>query len=127
MREAFPIYGSGGFTSSSDQQLQEQFSGWAAQGIPRVKMKIGRDPQGDLQRVAAAREAIGSEVELFVDANSAYAREQALYYTQRFAGEYDVRWMEQPLDPEDVDGMAWLREVGPAHIDIADGAYGYGL
>jgi len=127
VREAFPIYGSGGFTSYSDQQLQDQFHNWAAQKIPRVKMKIGRDPQRDLQRVAAAREAIGLDVELFVDANSAYDRKQALYYTQRFAGDFDVRWMEQPLDPEDVEGMAWLRAVGPGHLDIADGEYGYDL
>lgn len=127
VREAFPIYGSGGFTSYSDKQLQKQFSGWAEQGIPRVKMKIGREPQRDLQRVASAREAIGANVELFVDANSAYDRKQALYYTQRFAEEFDVRWMEQPLDPDDVEGMAWLRAVGPARLDIADGEYGYDL
>ena len=127
VRDALPIYGSGGFTSYSDKQLREQFIGWAAQGIARVKMKVGRDPQRDIQRVAVAREAIGSDVELFVDANSAYDRKHALYYTQRFAEKYDVRWMEQPLDPEDVDGMAWLRAVGPANLDIADGEYGYDL
>jgi len=127
VRDAFPIYGSGGFTSYSDQQLEEQFHGWAAQNIPRVKMKIGREPQRDLQRVAAAREAIGLDVELFVDANGAYDRKQALYYTQRFADDFDVRWMEQPLDSEDVDGMAWLRQNGPARLDIADGEYGYDL
>jgi L-alanine-DL-glutamate epimerase-like enolase superfamily enzyme len=127
VREAFPIYGSGGFTSYSDQQLQEQFRGWAAQNISRVKMKIGREPQRDLQRVSAAREVIGLDVELFVDANSAYNRKQALYYTRLFADDFDVRWMEEPLDPEDVEGMAWLRAVGPARLDIADGEYGYDL
>lgn len=127
VRDALPIYGSGGFTSYSDQQLQEQFRGWAAQNIPRVKMKIGREPQRDLQRVAAARQAIGSHVELFVDANSAYNHKQALHYTQRFADDFDVRWMEQPLDPEDVEGMAWLRTVSLARLDIADGEYGYDL
>ncbi len=66
VREAAPVYGSGGFTSYSDRQLRDQFGGWAAQGITRVKMKIGRHPEDDLRRVRVAREAIGPDVELFV-------------------------------------------------------------
>ncbi len=54
-------------------QLCEQLAGWCAAGIPRVKMKIGRDPKADIERVAAAaRRAIGDDAELFVDANGAY-------------------------------------------------------
>src|SRR5438477_7860901 len=73
-REAVPIYGSGGFTSYSDAQLQKQLSGWVEQGIPRVKMKIGRDAPADIDRVRVARQAIGPDAELFVDANGAYSR-----------------------------------------------------
>ncbi|HEY9288426.1 MAG TPA: mandelate racemase, partial [Candidatus Dormibacteraeota bacterium] len=62
-RGEVPIYGSGGFTSYTIRQLQEQLSGWARQGIPRVKMKVGLDwgtrPEVDVMRVRAAREAIG--------------------------------------------------------------------
>lgn len=76
-RESAPIYGSGGFTSYSREQLQRQLGGWVAAGIPRVKMKIGRKPGDDPQRVAHAREAIGADAELFVDANGAYSRKQA--------------------------------------------------
>src|SRR6202044_288246 len=72
--ESVPIYGSGGFTSYTDTQLAEQLSGWAEQGIPRVKMKIGREPERDLERVKVAREAIGDQTELFVDANGALTR-----------------------------------------------------
>ncbi|MCX6968398.1 MAG: mandelate racemase [Verrucomicrobia bacterium] len=126
-RKTLPIYGSGGFTSYSKEQLQRQLGGWAEQGLTRVKMKVGRHPGLDLQRVHAAREAVGNNVELFVDANSAYSRKQALYYMKLFAGECDVRWMEQPLAPEDRAGMRWLREHGPARMELADGEYGYGL
>lgn len=126
-RESLPIYGSGGFTSYTDEQLQKQFCGWVEQGITKVKMKVGRDPDRDLHRVDVARKCIGKNVELFVDANSAYQRKQALYYMERFAEEYDVRWMEQPLIPEDREGMRWLRERGPARMEIADGEYGYAL
>ena len=50
-----PVYGSGGFTSYSIPQLQAQLAGWVASGMAAVKMKIGRDPGHDLERVAAAR------------------------------------------------------------------------
>ena len=68
VRESVPIYGSGGFTSYSDEQLQKQFAGWIEQGITRVKMKIGRDAAADVKRVGTARAAIGQSTELFVDA-----------------------------------------------------------
>lgn len=126
-RDAMPIYGSGGFTSYSDHQLCEQLAGWASEGIPRVKMKVGRNPEHDLKRVKLAREAIGDATELFVDANSAYHFKQALYYIQCFAEEADVRWMEQPLPPSDHDKLRFLREHSPAPLEIADGEYGYEL
>lgn len=126
-RSELPIYGSGGFTSYSCKQLERQFGGWVEQGISRVKMKVGREPDQDLERVRIARKAIGSEPELFVDANSAYDRKQALYYMERFAGDFDVRWMEQPLPPEDRFGMRFLRERSPARMDVTDGEYGYEL
>ena len=81
VRDAVPIYGSGGFTSYSERELCSQLAGWVERGIPRVKMKIGKDRgaswQEDIDRVRAARDAIGEDVELFVDANGAYDRKQA--------------------------------------------------
>ena len=125
VRASTPIYGSGGFCSYSDAQLSAQLGGWAEQGISGVKMKVGREPERDHHRAQIARAAIGPDTELFVDANSAYARKQALGFCRMFADEFDVRWMEQPLDPRDVEGMAWLRAVGPPRLEIADGEYGY--
>jgi len=82
-RERVPVYGSGGFTSCSIAELERQLGGWVADGIPRVKMKVGRDPERDVERVRAARKAIG-HAELFVDANGAYGRKQALDFAERF-------------------------------------------
>ena len=45
-------------------------------------MKIGTHPEQDPHRIAVAREAIGDEAELFIDANGAYSRKQALYFAQ---------------------------------------------
>ncbi len=83
--EDVPIYGSGGFCSYSDERLCEQLGGWAEAGIPRVKMKVGREPERDPVRLDAAREAIGDDVELYVDANGAFARKEALAWAERYA------------------------------------------
>ncbi|HEY1371433.1 MAG TPA: enolase C-terminal domain-like protein [Candidatus Binatia bacterium] len=126
MRDAIPVYGSGGFTSYSIQQLQAQLGGWARDGIGMVKMKIGRDAEQDAERVAAARAAIGRGVELFVDANGAYTRKQALAQAERFAASR-VTWFEEPVSSDDLEGLRLLRDRGPAGMNIAAGEYGYDL
>ena len=124
VRAGAAIYGSGGFTSYSDQKLAEQLSGWVDQGIRSVKMKIGRDPQRDIERVRAAREAIGTDAELFVDANGAYSRKQALLQAELFA-EFGVGWFEEPVSSDDLAGLRLLRDRAPAGMEIAAGEYGY--
>lgn len=126
VRERVAIYGSGGFTSYSLDQLQQQLGGWARQGIGRVKMKIGTDPGQDLARVEAARDAIGPHTELFVDANGAYTRKQALLFAEQFAA-LDVVWFEEPVSSDDLEGLRLLRDRAPAGMDIAAGEYGYDL
>src|SRR6185437_4375871 len=125
--ESVPVYGSGGFTTYSNKKLQEQLGGWAAQGISRVKMKIGSHPQEDLDRVRAARQAIGDDVELFVDANGAFTRKQALAFARRLYEEFGVVWFEEPVSSDDLAGLHLLRNRGPGGMDIAAGEYGYDL
>ena len=126
VREGVPVYGSGGFTSYSLRQLQAQLGGWVEQGIPRVKMKIGTHPEDDFARVKAAREAIGPQTELFVDANGAYSRKQALAFAEKFAG-LGVSWFEEPVSSDDLEGLRLIRDRAPAGMDIAAGEYGYDL
>jgi L-alanine-DL-glutamate epimerase-like enolase superfamily enzyme len=61
---------------------------------------------------------------LFVDANGAYSRKQALNLARSFA-EYDVAWFEEPVSSDDLEGLRLLRDRTPAEIDIAAGEYGY--
>jgi L-alanine-DL-glutamate epimerase-like enolase superfamily enzyme len=124
VREAVPIYGSGGFTSLSIDELGAQLSGWTDQGIRAVKMKVGREPGADPERVRAARAAIGPEPTLMVDANGAYDRKQASRLAWDFVAS-DVRWFEEPVSSDDLEGLRALRADVPPSMEIATGEYGY--
>jgi L-alanine-DL-glutamate epimerase-like enolase superfamily enzyme len=128
-QDAVQVYGSGGFTTYSDERTREQLSGWVHdQRIPRVKIKIGESwgtaTDRDLHRVATARQAIGPDAELFVDANGGYTVGQARRIEARLR-DYGVTWFEEPVSSDDLSGLAAVR----AHsvTDIAAGEYGYSL
>jgi L-alanine-DL-glutamate epimerase-like enolase superfamily enzyme len=127
VRERVPVYGSGGFTTYTAEHVQCQLAGWVAQGIKAVKMKVGSDPDRDPERVRDARSVIGDGVELFVDANGAYSRKQALALAGTFAREAGVSWFEEPVSSDDLDGLRLLRDRAPAGMEIAAGEYGYDL
>lgn len=126
-RDGVLVYGSGGFTSLTDRELAGQLGGWSGAGIPRVKMKVGRDPGRDPGRVAVARAAVGGDCELYVDANGAFdgRRALALDLADRFASEHGVTWFEEPVSSDDLVGLHFIREHAPAGMEIAAGEYGY--
>jgi L-alanine-DL-glutamate epimerase-like enolase superfamily enzyme len=125
-RDDVAVYGSGGFTSYSNDQLQAQLGTWSAEGIAAVKMKVGRDAAGDRARVRAARDAIGPDTALFVDANGAYSRKQALSQAESFAG-HGVSWFEEPVSSDDLEGLRLVRDRAPAVMEIAAGEYGFDI
>jgi len=128
VRDAVPVYGSGGFTSYDEKTLVAQLEGWVAAGIPRVKMKVGTDRgrswRRDLERVRAVRRAIGDGVELFVDANGGYDRSLARRLGEEYAA-LGVTWFEEPVSSDDMDGLQQLR--GELALDVTAGEYGYHL
>lgn len=125
--DAVPVYGSGGFTSYSLAELEEQLRGWVEQGFTHVKIKVGRDPGADPERLDVAREAIGPNVELMVDANGAFDRMEALAWAQRYHEEWNVCWFEEPVSSEDLEGMAFVRDHSPPGVSIAAGEYAWDL
>lgn len=125
-RPSIPVYGSGGFANYSIEQLQEQMHGWMQNGMKRVKMKVGRDPGADIRRVHAARDAIGNAAELFVDANGAYQRKQALEFAVNVA-DRGVTWFEEPVSSDDLSGLRMMRDRAPPGMAISAGEYGYDL
>lgn len=129
VRTEVPVYGSGGFTSYTDEQQARQLDGWVhGQGIPRVKIKIGEDWGGnverDLERIRKARRTIGDDAELFVDANGAYSRKEAVRVAGR-AGDDRPSWFEEPVTSDDLEGLREVRDAIDA--DVAAGEYGFDL
>jgi L-alanine-DL-glutamate epimerase-like enolase superfamily enzyme len=128
-RAEVPVYGSGGFTSYDEQQTRQQLSGWVeGDRIPRVKIKIGeswgRAEDRDLARIALAREVIGPDTELYVDANGGYCAGQAIRVAGRMR-EYGVTWFEEPVSSEDLAGLADVRRH--VSVDVAAGEYSWTL
>ncbi|HMD95374.1 MAG TPA: enolase C-terminal domain-like protein [Trebonia sp.] len=128
-RAQVPVYGSGGFTTYDEAATRAQLERWAGDlAIPRVKIKIGESwgtrPDRDLARIALARQVIGPDAELYVDANGGYTRKQAVRMARAMAGQ-GVTWFEEPVSSDDLDGLREVRDqVDP---DVAAGEYGYDL
>ena len=120
VRTSIPVYGSGGFTSYTDQQLAKQLGDWADRGFSMVKMKIGTHPERDPERVAVARRAIGGDCNLFVDANGAYSVTQAIELAHCFA-QQGVSWFEEPVSSDNLIGLDQVRRRAPLGMDIAAG------
>ncbi len=129
VHDEVPIYGSGGFTTYDDTQQSEQLTGWVHDdGIPRVKIKIGEERgtrvDRDVDRVRMARNVIGDQAELYVDANGGYTVTQAVRVARRLR-EFDLRWFEEPVSSDDLQGLREVRRQIAA--DVTAGEYGFDL
>jgi L-alanine-DL-glutamate epimerase-like enolase superfamily enzyme len=126
MRDETLAYGSGGFTSYSEKELIQQLTCWADEGFLAVKMKIGTHPEDDVPRVSAVQKALKGRAQLYVDANGAYDRQQALHKSMQF-GDLGVTWFEEPVTSDDRIGLHFMVERAPAVMKIAAGEYNYTL
>ena len=128
-RDELPLYGSGGFVSLSEPQLERQLLGWVRdRGFGRVKIKIGEDwgrrVERDMERVQYARSVVGDDVELYVDANGAYSRKQAVRVARELA-HASATWFEEPVSSDDLEGLREIRDL--VVPDVTAGEYGYDL
>jgi L-alanine-DL-glutamate epimerase-like enolase superfamily enzyme len=128
VRDDVPVYGSGGFTTDSEDHLRTQLEGWLGIGIPRVKVKIGeawgRRVDRDLARVGIVRETVGADVEVYVDANGGYAAAQAVR-VGRALEDLGVTWFEEPVSSDDHGGLRRVRDS--VTQDVTAGEYGDSL
>ncbi len=125
-QETLPIYGSGGWTYFDEAGLVAEMVDYVEQGIPRIKMKVGKDfgqsEREDVARLAAVRRAVGDDVEIYIDANNGYHAKQAIYMAKEFA-EYDVAWFEEPVLADDIRGLARVRAA--VDVPVATGEHEY--
>ncbi|MCC6179679.1 MAG: mandelate racemase/muconate lactonizing enzyme family protein [Chloroflexi bacterium] len=124
--DSVPIYGSGGWTSYTEDELVREQIGYVERGIKRIKMKVAKDfgksEAEDLRRIAAVRKAVGDDVEIYVDANNGYYAKQAIAMSKRFE-QYDVRWFEEPVLADDISGLAEISRS--TTIPVATGEHEY--
>jgi len=124
--DTVPIYGSGGWTNLSEDELVEEMTGYIDRGIPRVKMKVaknfGSEEEEDMNRLEIVRDAVGDEVEMFVDANNGYYAKQAIEMSRYFE-EYGVRWFEEPVLADDIEGL--IKVSRAIDIPVATGEHEY--
>jgi L-alanine-DL-glutamate epimerase-like enolase superfamily enzyme len=126
------LYGSGGFTTYDDDRLHAQVAGWLEAGFDKVKIKVGESwgsrVERDLARTAQVRrladEPVGERVEVFVDANGGYDRDQACEVGARL-DDLGVSWFEEPVSSDDHDGLDAVRSS--VRADVAAGEYGSDL
>jgi L-alanine-DL-glutamate epimerase-like enolase superfamily enzyme len=123
-----PAYASGGYyvDGKGPEALGAEMAGYVAGGFRAVKMKVGRlDPATEEARVRAARDAIGPDILLMLDANNAWSDcTMAMACIRRFE-KYDPYWIEEPFGPDDVDNHARLAARTPITVatgEIAAGA-----
>lgn len=88
-------------------------------GFKQIKLKVGQNIEDDLRRLSKAREAIGPDVRLAVDANQVWDVPQAIEWINKFH-EFDLAWVEEPTSPDDILGHAAIaRAIDP--IKVATG------
>jgi L-alanine-DL-glutamate epimerase-like enolase superfamily enzyme len=124
---AVPAYASGGYylEGKTPRKLGAEMAAYVNAGFNAVKMKVGRlSPREDEARVRAAREAIGPDVELMLDANNAWQDlPTAMRYMKRFE-RYDPYWIEEPFFPDDIENHARLARL--TRVTVATGEIGTG-
>ena len=125
-RESVPVYGSGGWTNFSESELLSEMTSYVEQGIPRVKMKVGKNfgqsEREDIERLAAVRKEVGDDVAIYVDANNGYFPKQAIYMAKEFE-DFQVGWFEEPTLADDPRGLAKISNA--TTIPIATGEHEY--
>ena len=119
----YPCYTtSAGWLGYDDDKLRRLLREALDEGYTHVKLKVGGDLEDDVRRLAIAREVIGWDTELMIDANQVWDVPQAITAMERLA-EFKPFWIEEPTNPDDILGHAAIRAaVSP--IGVATGEHG---
>jgi len=122
-----PAYASGGYylAGKTPKMLGQEMAFYVKAGFKAVKMKVGRlSPKEEEVRIRAARDAVGPDIHLMLDANNAWSDvPTALRYMKRYEP-YDPYWIEEPFGPDEIDLHARLAELTPVVVATGEIAYG---
>lgn len=118
-RERVPLYGSGGWSSYTIDELLDEVTRYVKRGFKAVKIKVGSpEMQRDVERLTKVREAVGDGVNVMMDANQGMDVASALKLAQAVR-DLRITWFEEPIDHADFAGYAHLRKH--AAISLAMG------
>jgi L-alanine-DL-glutamate epimerase-like enolase superfamily enzyme len=112
-KRRIPVYAAGGYyeEGKSIADLVKEMEGYVSEGFQAVKMKVGGSSfQDDVERVKAVREAIGPDVDLLIDANNKWTAYEAIRFG-RAVEKYSLFWFEEPVEPDDFEGCAEVRQA----------------
>ncbi len=124
-RQSVRTYASGMYfteTESLSEKLAQEALGYKEQGFNAMKMKVGLNIRRDIENVQAVRRAIGSDIDLMIDANHAYSLTEAMKLA-RAVESYQIFWFEEPVSPEYYSSYSQLRKM--TSIPIAGGECEY--
>ncbi|MCL2553253.1 MAG: L-fuconate dehydratase [Actinomycetia bacterium] len=115
-REGYPAYTTEpGWLGYSDEKLTRLAKEAVDAGFRQIKLKVGADLDDDLRRMRLAREAVGPDIRIAVDANQRWDVQEAVDWMNALAP-YDVYWIEEPTSPDDVLAHAAVRAAQPVRV-----------
>jgi len=115
---------SGILTAGGPEQVTQSLKALSKFGFASVKLKVGEDLEVDRAALGAAREILGEDCSLRIDANCAWTAEQALENLEALS-EFRLAGVEQPLAREDFDGLVWLTERSPVPVILDESLASY--
>ncbi|MEV0302859.1 L-fuconate dehydratase [Streptomyces prasinus] len=122
LRRGYPAYTtSPGWLGYSDEKLTRLAEQAVAEGFTQIKLKVGADLEDDIRRCRAAREAVGPDFRMALDANQRWGVDEAVAWTRALA-EFDPYWIEEPTSPDDILGHAAVRR-GVHPVKVATGEH----
>ena len=118
----YPAYTtSPGWLGYSDEKLTRLAKQAIADGFTQIKLKVGADLADDVRRMKAAREAVGPDVRIAIDANQRWDVMQAVAWIRQLE-RFDPYWIEEPTSPDDILGHSLIRQ-SVAPVKVATGEH----
>lgn len=121
-----PVYGSGGWTSYTDEQLVEEMKEIVARGYKMLKFKVGYEggskPMRDVERVRKVREAVGPDIGIMLDANNCWDAATGARFANRVK-DYDIMFLEEPVGADDIPGLKRYKQS--TDLPLASGEHEY--